>query len=184
MKKLHILLLLAVGLMCATATPAAAQGPKGPQGPVGPKRPSMQQFIQDKTQFVLREMKLSPADSARFAPVYTQLQVEKANLMRTHMQVGQDARKAYPGKKPEQWPDSVKLAMVRAEYRLGVEDATLELHYLGRFEQILTPEQLLRYTHAEKSFKQKFMNGGPQRPHREDKNSAKTATKEDKKPQK
>ncbi len=174
MKKLNLLLFLVLSTISVATTPAAAQGP---QGPVGSNRPSLQQFIQDKTQFVLREMRLSPADSARFAPVYAQLQVEKANLMRTHMQVGQDARKAYPGLKPEQWPDSVKLAMVRAEYRLGVEDATLELHYLGRFEQILTPEQLLRYTHAEKSFKQKFMNGGPQRPRREEKNNTSPAEK-------
>ncbi len=161
MKQLHIFFALCLALV---AFPLMAQpGPDG-QPPKRPAtRPSLQQFVQDKTSFILREMKLSPADSARFAPVYMQLQVEKANLMRTHLEVGREARKAYPGLQPEQWPDSVKLAMVRAEYRLGVEDATLELHYLGRFEQILTPTQLIQYTHAEKSFKQKFMNGPERR---------------------
>jgi hypothetical protein len=176
MKKLYTILTLSLMLLTAVpagAKPADTRGSQKartekPVAPRVPKRPSLQQFVLDKTNFILREMKLSAEDSARFAPVYMQLQVEKANLMRTHLDVGKKARETYGGKSPSQWPDSVKLAMVRAEYRLGVEDATLELHYLGRFEQILTPEQLLRYTHAEKSFKQKFM-GGPERRPRNDK---------------
>jgi Spy/CpxP family protein refolding chaperone len=177
MKKFYTILTLSLMLLAAVPVSAQTSGSQKarmekPAGPRVPKRPSMQQFVQDKTNFILREMKLSVEDSARFAPVYIQLQMEKANLMRTHLEVGRKAREAYRGLSPDQWPDSVKLAMVRAEYRLGVEDATLELHYLGRFEQILTPEQLLRYTHAEKSFKQKFM-GGPERRPRSEKKSDK-----------
>jgi Spy/CpxP family protein refolding chaperone len=189
-KKIHTLLTLC--LMLCAAVPATAQtaatgkqvktavttsksAPKPadgkkhgdrPGGVKGLKRPDFQQFVQDKMRFILREMKLSAADSARFAPVYQQLQLEKAGLMRANMEVARQARKTYRDVPQEQWPDSVKLAIVRAEYRLGVEDATLELHYLGRFEQILTPTQLMAYSRAEKRFRQSFMNGpGRPRPH-------------------
>jgi hypothetical protein len=155
-KSLRLVLLMGMMLLTGIVS-AQPSNPKNAEK-MPPRRPNLEQFIEGKTNFILREMKLPAADSARFAPVYRQLQREKATMMERYMKASRDVRhQMRTDEGRASVPDSALLRVVREEYRQGVEDATLELHYLGRFEQLLSPQQLYDYVRAERKFKHLFM---------------------------
>lgn len=121
-------------------------------------RPNPERFIEDKTRFIVREMKLSSADSLRFVPAYKQLQKEKFLLMKRYTASFHDLRRQL-GKSPNaDIHDSLYLKAVEDEYLYNMEDAKLESGYLEKFKTILSPRQLYYYSRAEKKFKRNFMN--------------------------
>lgn len=123
-----------------------------------PHRPNPERFIDDKVQFIVRQMNLPAADSLRFVPIYRELQKEKFALMKKRTASVHDLRRRL-GKSPEgSIPDSLFLKAVEDEYQYNIEDAKLESAYLEKFRAVLSPRQLYDYLRAEKRFKRNFMN--------------------------
>lgn len=121
-------------------------------------RPNPERFIEDKVQFIVRQMNLPAADSLRFVPIYRQLQKEKFALMKKRMASVHDLRRRL-GKSPKgEIPDSLFLKAIEDEYQYNIEDAKLESVYLEKFKAMLSPRQLYDYSRAEKRFKRNFMN--------------------------
>lgn len=155
--KRKISLLVCFLLFCFTILPAQPRGDEH-KNERQPHRPNPERFIQDKVRFIVREMKLSTADSLRFVPIYKQLQKEKFLLMK-HYTAGIHDLHRQLSKSPDAYiSDSLYLEAVQHEYQYNIEDAKLELTYLEKFKTILSPRQLYDYSRAEKRFKHKFMN--------------------------
>ena len=121
------------------------------------KHPGFEKFLQEKVSFILAEMRLPASDSARFVPVYKELQQAKGKLFAKYSVAARNLRCWHKEHKGEPAPDSLYLRAVRSEAQLNLEDARLEQQYIERFEKILKPRQLSDYMRAEKKFKAKFM---------------------------
>lgn len=119
------------------------------------QRPSFEQFMAEKTQFMLAEMKLPQADSAKFVPVFQELQKAKGELMRRYGSMRETYMRI---RRNEQIADSLYIKAVMNESELQVADARLEQEYLVKFSKVLTPKQLFDYNEANKKFKNSFMN--------------------------
>lgn len=150
--------ILSLVLVTTISIMALAQGRhEGPKpGSKSEGRPSFEKFMQEKTDFIVREMQLPQAASAQFVDLYKEMQLEKGKTM----QKFHDRRTAiHKARRGEQATDAEYLEAARAEVSLSVEDAMIDQKYLERFEKVLTPEQLFRYVQAEKKFKSQFMRG-------------------------
>ncbi|MBR0036197.1 MAG: hypothetical protein IJP70_00985 [Bacteroidales bacterium] len=122
------------------------QKPNGKPG----DRPSFEQFLAQKTRFLMEEMKLPAEDSARFMPVYLDLQKAKGELMRRYRKGREVGRRIRKG---ENVPDSLYSQAVFSDATLQIEDAKLDYEYLQKFSKVLTPKQLYSFQEAEKKFR-------------------------------
>ena len=148
MKNIFTLILM---LSCMTLM---AQNPQNHQRPQR-QAPNMEKYLQDRTDFVIGKMKLSPADSIKFVPIYKEKLKAKGNLM-----TNSRPPHIHPGK---EYADSVYMKAVEMETNYKVEDAKIDQEYNKKFSQILTPKQLFIYMQAEKQFIGSFMHRGPRR---------------------
>lgn len=124
-------------------------------------RPSIEDFMAEKTRFMLKEMHLSAADSAKFVPLFTELQKEKADLIRKY---GSGMREvSMKLRRNEAVADSMYVKIVMNEAEMQVADAMVEKKYLEMFQTILTPQQLFNYQNAARKFKSNMMNRPQQR---------------------
>jgi len=150
MKK--ILFSLFIGLMATVGLQAQnAQRGSGPQS----KRPSMEEFFQMKLDFVISDLKLSEADSIKFAPLYREYQQAKGELMRSAVGGRTIGRKLM---KKEAVTEQDYLAAARGELEYKVKDAELTKTWYAKFESVLTPEQLFTLIRAEEHFASEMMN--------------------------
>jgi len=153
----RLCLIVCLWAVVFTILPAQPQE-NGFKGPKPPHRPNPERFIQDKICFIVREMRLSAADSLRFVPIYKQLQKDKFLLMKQRTASTHDLRRRLSKSPDAEIQDSIYLKVVEDEYRYNIEDAQLESAYLEKFKKILSPRQLYSYSRAEKRFKSRFMN--------------------------
>ena len=153
------------GLYAASNQPSSAPDvllPPTPQHPGGvhgrgerpQQRFDFEQYLSQKCNAVVRELELSSQDSARFVPVYRELQQQKSQLWRKYGG-GRQVRIAL--ERGEQVPDSTLMRVVTNMARLEAEDAQIELRFVERLSQVLTPLQLYRLQQAEQKFKTEMM---------------------------
>ncbi len=121
-------------------------------------RPSFEQFLAEKTNFMVKEMCLNATDSTHFVTLYMQLQKEKGELMRKYRNGREVFQKLHSG---EELPDSLYLKIVMNDAKIQEEDARLEREYVEKFAKILTPKQLFSYMVADRKFKNSFMQRRP-----------------------
>ncbi len=153
MKKILVsLLVFLLGIGCVNA-----QNHENRRGNNG-NRPSFEQFLAEKTNFMVKEMCLNAADSTRFVALYMQLQKEKGALMHKYRNGREVFRKLHNG---EELPDSLYLKIVMNDAKIQEEDARLEREYVEKFAKILTPKQLFSYMVADRKFKNSFMQRRP-----------------------
>lgn len=120
----------------------------------GGPRPSFEQYMNEKTSFILSEMQLSSADSAKFVPMFKDLQVAKAELMRKY---GSSRRVNASIRRNEPVADSLKVKAALDEAALQVEDAELEKQFLQKLSAEFPAEQVNLYTQAVRKFKDEVM---------------------------
>lgn len=135
----------------------SAQNNHGRRGDNG-NRPSFEQFLAEKTNFMVKEMCLNATDSTHFVTLYMQLQKEKGELMRKYRNGREVFQKLHSG---EELPDSLYLKIVMNDAKIQEEDARLEREYVEKFAKILTPKQLFSYMVADRKFKNSFMQRRP-----------------------
>lgn len=140
MKKLIVLIL---SLVMVAGVYAQAQGTQDN------KRPSIEEFMMMKTNFIIKDLQLSAADSAKFVPMYRQYQKEKGELMRSATGGHAIGRKLM---KHETVTDEDYLAAARGEVDYKAKDAELAKKWLSKFESVLTPQQLFTLLRAEEHF--------------------------------
>lgn len=146
----HLLVLIS---LCFFTMSFAQQQPKGPRGG---QMPNFEKYMNDRIDFVVQKMQLSPSDSVKFVPLYKEKLMAKGDLM----------IKSRPSfiKPDQEYPDSVYLNAVNRELNYQVEDARIDQEFSKKFEKILTPKQLFIYQQAEKMFIGSFMHrNGPGR---------------------
>ncbi|MCF0179576.1 MAG: hypothetical protein HUJ97_04940 [Bacteroidales bacterium] len=144
----HILTII---LMLSCLVSYAQQTQRLRRGPM----PNVEKYFQDRTDFVIQKMKLSPEDSVKFVPIYKEKLKAKGDLM---------MKSRPPHLRPGvEYADSMYLKAVNAEMNYQLEDAKLDLEYNKKFEKILTPKQLFIYLQAERQFVGSFMHRGNQR---------------------
>ncbi|MBO7379925.1 MAG: hypothetical protein J6U31_09300 [Bacteroidales bacterium] len=146
MKKSILTLCLCLMAFVGSVSFAQQQPAKVKQG----GRVSFEQFLAHKTQFLLKEMQLPAEDSARFVPIYKDLQKEKGDLMRRYRKSREVGHRIRRG---ENVPDSLYAFAVFSDAQLQIEDAQLDKAYLEKFAKVLTPQQLYSYQEAERKFR-------------------------------
>lgn len=143
MKKVFTLLtLLLTFLGQVTAQQKPAHHPGQPDG--------FDQYLHTKCDMVVHELGLSPKDSARFIPIYHELQAEKSKLFRKY---GGSRRVRMAISAGQTVADSTLLRIIHNNAQLQVEDAQLEQRFMARFLSVLTPLQFYKLQQAEQKFK-------------------------------
>lgn len=168
----YVLSLLLAMLMGTTLSLAQ----DGPRSEPGEKRPSFEEFLRTKTEYIVREMKLDEATSAKFIPLYEELQKAKGALFQKYGHAFGDLRREMK-KNNGVVADHLYLQAVKNDAQLSFEDAQLERDYLNKFEMVLTPKQLYEYVKAEKHFKAQYWNKGRQGRGKDSQNMRKGETK-------
>ena len=151
-----LFLLLTTAFALVAQNTGNQHNPNRPNGPGN--MPSFEQFLADKTAFMVKEMQLNKNDSVKFVDLYMKLQQEKGTLMRKYRSDREVFRRLREG---AELPDSLYLKIVFNDSQMQVEDAKLERDYLDKFSKILTPKQLFAYMLADRKFKNSFMQRRP-----------------------
>lgn len=112
------------------------------------------EYLDTKCAAVVKEMGLNAKDSAKFVPVYRELQRAKSELYRKY---GGNRAVRERIDNGENVADTTLLRVVRNYAARQAEDARLEQQYLTRFEKLLTPMQLYKLQRAETTFKNDMM---------------------------
>ena len=128
-----------------------------PQSEAGEKRPSFEEFLRHKTDYIVTEMKLDDETARKFRPLYEELQKAKGALFQKYGNAFRDLRREIR-KNEGSVSDQLYLQAVKNDAQLNFEDAQLERDYLNKFEMVLSPKQLYEYVKAEKHFKAQFWN--------------------------
>ncbi len=151
------ILSFALALLMSSTLAIAQEDPQNPSG----ERPSFEQFLRNKTDYIVNEMKLDEATAQKFRPLYEELQKAKGALFEKY---GQSSRELHREMKKNNGTvsDELYLKAVMNDAQLNYEDALLDRDYLNKFEMVLTPKQLYDYVKAEKRFKAQFWNKGKQ----------------------
>ena len=123
-----------------------------PQGRQRREMPNFDKYLQDRIAFVTGVMKLDPADSIKFVPLYKEKLKAKGELMMNS--------RHYRIMPNQQYADSIYTNAAMAETQYKIDDAKIDMEYLKKFEKVLTPKQLFSYQQAEKMFIGSFMHGG------------------------
>jgi len=137
-----LILLLAPIAMMAQHQPGGGHGQRGGSG--------FDQYLHTKCDMVVHELGLSPRDSARFIPIYHELQAEKSKLF-VKYGGGRQVRMALESGR--QVADTTLLRVLHNNAQLQVEDAMLEQRFMSRFLTVLTPLQFYKLQQAEQKFK-------------------------------
>lgn len=153
MKKIITFMLLMV------AVTAMAQRPQQGRREHG-QRPSIEQFNQQKCQYVVRHLGLSAADSLRFVPIYQEQLKKKGDLMRRY---AADRATMHALRQHQQVADTTLQRINRQQADWKVEDAKLEQAFLIQLEQVLSPAQIYNYVQVEQKFKNEMMGRYQQR---------------------
>lgn len=111
---------------------------------------NFEEYLNRKCDAVVRELGLSSQDSMRFVPVYRDLQKQKAQLFRKYGGARHMRNRIERG---EQLPDTTLMRVVTNMSKLQAEDAQLELRFVEKFAQVLTPMQIYKLQLAEQKFK-------------------------------
>lgn len=127
-----------------------AQGNSPKHGGVRGAAPSFDSYLRNKCDMVVHELELSPADSARFIPIYEELLKEKSSLFRKY---GGGRRIRFAVENGEQVADTTLMRVIYNSAQLQVEDAQLEQRYLIRLSGVLTPLQIYKLQKAEQKFR-------------------------------
>lgn len=123
-------------------------------GRQGQHQSGFDKYLHTKCDLVVHEMGLSPKDSARFIPVYHELQSEKAKLYQKYGS-SRRVRRAVEG--GEAVADSTLMRVLHNSAQLQVEDAMLEQRFMARFLTVLSPLQYYKMQQAEQKFKGEMM---------------------------
>lgn len=151
---LIMLLLLPLGSVLAQPQKARA---RGANEPAHSSSFNFEQFLDMKCNYVVGELGLTPDESARFLPIYRELQKEKSHLYHKYTGFRQVRKAVVNG---EQIADTTVMRVVRNNAQLQVEDAQLEQKYIEKLSRVLTPVQLFKLQHAQKTFTTDMMKRG------------------------
>lgn len=112
------------------------------------------EYLDTKCSAVVKEMGLNAQDSARFVPVYRELQQKKSELYRKYGGNREVRQRIANG---ENVADSTLMRVVRNYAARQVEDAKIEQQYVDKLSRVLTPLQLYNLQRAEQTFKNDMM---------------------------
>lgn len=153
MKRLALFLIMAMLLPMAMMAQRDARS-RDTNDSGRPSRLGFEQYLDQKCASVVLELGLNSQDSARFVPIYRELQHEKGRLWHKY---GGSRRVRRAIDNGEQVADTTLMRVVNNQARLQAEDAQLELRYIERFAQVLTPMQIYKLQQAEQKFKTETM---------------------------
>lgn len=143
------LLILLLLLPCVAIAQRPAHGGHGQRGANGFDR-----YLHTKCDMVVHELGLTPHDSARFIPIYHELQDEKSKLFVKYGGTRQVRMSIENGR---QVADTTLLRVLHNNAQLQVEDAMLEQRFMSRFLTVLSPLQYFKMQQAEQKFKAEMM---------------------------
>lgn len=116
----------------------------------------MMEFIEQKRNYLEREVGMTQAEMKSFFPLYNELQQKKFAL---HRDIRMKTRKLE--EKGAQITDAEYLEAVKAVNDMDVKEAQLTKEYYDKFSKILSPQKLYKLQKAENGFAKEMMRRGP-----------------------
>ena len=153
MKRLLPILILALSF--AVTFNALAQDNK--QDPKNAHKEKWEKFRQDKHDFYVKTMELTPEQAAKFIPLYDEmekLKFEAACKVRRESRAIMNADNVTD----EQYKEAAEHAAALKEQELKIEN-----EYYTRFCEILTPRQQFLYQRCEPEFQKQLVHKGKPR---------------------
>lgn len=129
----------------------AQPGPHGPRPPFDP-----QKFEKELEQFIVAEAGLTPAESARFFPVYEEMR-------RKQMAFFSDMQK---DRFADTSNDKECKRIIREADKRDLDLKMLQSEYHERFMQVLSPSKALKVIRAEEKFHRKIFKNAARRDER------------------
>lgn len=120
----------------------------------GDRHRDFEQFLDQKCAAVVAEIGLSAQDSARFVPMYRELQQQKSKLWHKYGGARRVRRAIEQG---ESVADTTLMRVIINQSKLQVEDAQLQQAFIERVSKVLTPMQVYRLQQAEQRYKAEVM---------------------------
>ena len=153
MKKLLPILILALSF--SVSFNALAQDNK--QDPKNAHKEKWEKFRQDKHDFYVKTMELTPEQAEKFIPLYDEMEKLKFEATR---QVRRESRVIMNADNvtDEQYKEAAEHAAALKEQELKIEN-----EYYTRFCEILTPRQQFLYHRCEPEFQKQMVHKGKPR---------------------
>ena len=124
------------------------------------KRPSrqdretwMKEMQQYKTDYIVKTLKLTEEQKAKFVPVYNQMDNEVRHVNEQAMKLEREVRR-----KGNAATDLEREKAAEAQFELKEKEGAIEMKYFKEFRNVLTSSQLLKLKHAEREFSRELMN--------------------------
>lgn len=121
------------------------------------QRFNFEEYLDKKCSTVVGLLQLNAEESARFVPLYRELQQKKSNLFKRY---GGGRHVRMQIERGEQVADTTYMRVVNNLAARQIEDAKLDQQYLELFAKILTPRQLYLLQTAEQNFRTDMMRRG------------------------
>ena len=122
------------------------------KGKAQDRRQWMREMRQAKTEFVIKQLGLTEEQAAKFTPLYNQMSEE---LDRARHEVNR-LRHSVTRKKDATDLEYTKAA--EAQWELKGKESLIEMRYLPKFKEILTPQQLFKMPSTEMQWMRKLMD--------------------------
>lgn len=113
----------------------------------------MKEMQQYKTDFIVRSLKLTEGQKAKFTPIYNRMDDEVRSVNEQTMKLEREVRK-----KGDAATDLEREKAAEAQFELKQKEGNIEMKYFKEFRTVLSPEQLLKLKHAEREFSRKLMD--------------------------
>lgn len=149
MMKTALTVITAIMIMFAAPIAANAQKKVGNKKPRTEWVKEMRAFKKD---FLSKQLDLSNEQREKFFPLYNAMEDEVIKLQQQTRQMSAEV-----DKKGEKASDLELDKTVDAVYELKAKEGNIELKYLPKFKEILTPRQLLKLKKAEHKFTRELM---------------------------
>ena len=145
MKRILIILILAVGLLQAQEACAHRPDDKG-------RKEWFREMRQYKHDFLAKELNLTKEQQEKFFPIYDEME---GSIFRINKEARDMERKVCDAKGSASDLEYEKAT--EALYEIKGKEAAVEMQYLPKFKTILTPKQLFLLKGAEQKFMRELM---------------------------
>ncbi len=120
------------------------------------RREDFEKFKAKRTEYISKEMNLTPEQSKAFWPICNELQQKKFQLNR---ELRAEMRKVFQkdksGNKPTE-DDYERLILLSADSK--IKEAELDKEYMEKFKAVVSAEQIFKYQRAELHFARTFFD--------------------------
>lgn len=149
MKRITIILVLAIAAICASDAEAQKQGRE--KLSLQNRKLWLSEMRNFKSEFLIKELSLTKEQQAEFLPVYEEMDDKLSQISSETRELEEKVITS------DEASDTEIEAASRILFEQKSREGQIELEYYTKFKEVLTPRQLLRLKNAERKFTQQLV---------------------------